>query len=1585
MISLRRRESPGTRFRCPPPGPVGWLVLILGAVCWGDSAAGRQPLSPENDILAQQRRERWNEIAPRSRRLRSAYLRARTALVEGRHADALQLIHGLLNAAEDTFFWPEGAERPVSLHRATEELLEKAPHDVYRLYLLRHGAVARSLLRRAGDDALLWHRLLRTYFLTPAGREAARRLAVRALDRGDRATARRLLQRILDSPIHQRTMSESERAALRVLHEMVDAAAEPTESGPGPTSRRPAVASNDRHGVASALVEDFPSSQPTVADSPWRSTSAPQDVRLREYRLLGGSARRNGRFAASPPFPVPLWVRSLTGTEGMNTLIAEWQQLAAGEPLSLPGSAIVPVTVGRQLVVRDAHGIIALDIPTGRPLWRYRTLLTWRQTFEAFNTLQSNPLVALRNGVLANPTLGTLATDGRYVYAVELTGTQDTGEILQGRIITSSGERREVPIFEYSNRLVALSLTLPGADAPQASSLCGVAERLRDANELSVSVSAADAPVLKEPVWTTDELPKPETAEVGGGKYFFVGPPLPAGELVYIQAERGGLIYVLALRAKDGRLVWAQPVALSGSPIARNPVTVRHTIAATPTLAGGLLLCPSGFGSLTAVDPLTGVLQWIYDLRDTSHAGTQRQSRSVVPSPGASPLPVVVRADGDRLVFFERGSRLIHCVAIADGTAEWIIPRGATLDIACLDRRRDLCVLVDPLNTRCVSLQDGRPRWSIQLGIPSGMSVFTGDRLVVPLKDGHVAVLDPTTGERRSLFPWSFTPPDGYTDEDVPPAAWPHYRNLRLQGWLKDRLTLPGHLVPAGAYVVSVRPGTVAVYPQAGPLRQAVAALEQTESSDLPPDIDAPVDASVRNRVLLMAELDEILGDVADSERRLDDWLERLGMPRLDPYAAALKRELLYAKLRKAESDRAAILDEIRELAFSKAERGRYLVERTEWLLRRGDVRGVVAGATEFQRLGLRRPVTAFGNPHHFLAPKAWITSVLSRLYRRASAAGRDELQRLVTERLLALTDERRIEPLEDFVTQFAEWPEAAAVRIRLADLYLERSELQKAELHLLAAAARGDAPTALLARVRLAEVLDRAGLCEEAADRLDRLRHEVPGGVLPDGRTVADAVASLPLRPATRRMLAGTTGVAWPVETALIRQIPWQRHDVRFATVYGRYRKTYAVPHDWQLLAFDRGTDEEGKLVFVDRLSGYQAGSVRVPRRFMYPSWRRYPGGSHLIPLGAAGTMFAVSALEYGRPLPVWETPFPRSGGVDSVLVGPAGATFCIFQYRQHLVAVDPLDGRVLWYRRDVPPVSGLHIDGYAGLIGDDRAIVLFEADRRSYIVYRTLDGRILRRGELDIDARYARRAFGRKLFYVTDSPVDRRMRIWDPLTDTVEFDAPFNGRMLTYLTPQHELAIVLPNGQLHVIDVPNNRTRLKLPLSPARLRALTYVRVFSDRDHYFVNLQHSGPVQRSRLFSSYATDLSLSVVPVHGALLCIDARSGRKLWERELPQRSVLDLSSYRLPFLVTLSSIRDTYRAYQRSLLVELIDLRSGNTILRQENLPPDRIAHVTVDPAGVLRIDGFNGALEIDFSRRVQNLLREPIVFRDRLAR
>ena len=102
---------------------------------------------------------------------------------------------------------------------------------------------------------------------------------------------------------------------------------------------------------------------------------------------------------------------------------------------------------------------------------------------------------------------------------------------------------------------------------------------------------------------------------------FFLGPPLPVGDQLYVLAEFGGEIRLLCLDARTGGLDWKQQLAV----LQEEQYNIvwdrsRRLAAASPSLAEGILICPTSAGDAVAVDLSTRTLRWGYQYarNDTS-------------------------------------------------------------------------------------------------------------------------------------------------------------------------------------------------------------------------------------------------------------------------------------------------------------------------------------------------------------------------------------------------------------------------------------------------------------------------------------------------------------------------------------------------------------------------------------------------------------------------------------------------------------------------------------------------------------------------------------------------------------------------------------------------------------------------------------------------------------------------------------------------------------------------------------------------------------------------------------------------------
>src|SRR6185369_12312211 len=103
---------------------------------------------------------------------------------------------------------------------------------------------------------------------------------------------------------------------------------------------------------------------------------------------------------------------------------------------------------------------------------------------------------------------------------------------------------------------------------------------------------------------------------------FFLGAPLPVGDQVYALAEFSGEIRLLCLDARTGNLEWKQPLATIESYSITNDPS-RRLAGASPSLADGILVCPTSAGAVVAVDLTTRTLRWGYQFTRSDMTGNR--------------------------------------------------------------------------------------------------------------------------------------------------------------------------------------------------------------------------------------------------------------------------------------------------------------------------------------------------------------------------------------------------------------------------------------------------------------------------------------------------------------------------------------------------------------------------------------------------------------------------------------------------------------------------------------------------------------------------------------------------------------------------------------------------------------------------------------------------------------------------------------------------------------------------------------------------------------------------------------------------
>ncbi len=1041
-----------------------------------------------------------------------------------------------------------------------------------------------------------------------------------------------------------------------------------------------------------------------------------------------------------------------------------------------------------------------------------------------------------------------------------------------------------------------------------------------------------DSSTSIKPVWTICREDVASNAD-SSISFQFLGPPLPVAGQLLAGVEVDGQVNVLAIDPATGMILWKQALAFQD----RQPQasqSLGNFSAAPLAYSGNFLVCPTGSNLWIGLDTFRGQLKWAYSVAD--QPDSREAVRWRVPTQGEPTFPETPHIADGRVYFLSPQSQFVHCVDLETGQRLWRKPRQQNdLYIGAVKDR--VVLLVGRQNCRGLAVDSGEEIWSVRSGMPSGVGFASGNQYLLPLQKGAIAAVDIVSGETKSMVEIS-------EPQSSEMLAHP-----------------PGNLIPIGGLVASVNYKGLSVFPQS---KQMLLATRKTLQDD-------PTDAEHR---ILVAELELLTGDFARAQGAFEPLQTRddLSTEQLTRRNSIWRKLLTWELANKPERG-SEILDQLALLADQPTEQAKFLVQKAEFLLKMRDVAGVLQTATELAASDSETPLLVRADGTHWLSPSTYAQDMMRRL---VETVGFENVWSKidVDERQQVALDSGQPDVLRQFLTLFGDRPQANAVRAALANAEHKTGRFNAAELMWLKNQESENPTEAATATVKLLDMYRELGMFYEANRQLTRLQNQPPNLELMTGESVADVINRLqqqPIMQATRRMSVPTESV----ESVRIRSSHWVTNLESLTKSFGRYRTRYLLPSELSFHLVDHDISRSG-VAAIDRQTGFIAGHVQIPRRNSFPSRSKSTQPGHFLPVGGPGEMLGVSLLELGSNEPLWTGNTQLQ--IPSVFVprvGPYGLDYCVFQSQRAIHSIDPRTGRIQWECELDDPESGLKNDPDGGVIGDEHVLVVFGADRRSYRVLQTQTGREIRRGVLDLDVNQVRRSFGRKLFYVAATPTGRRMRIWDPLTDRHLLDERVAGRVFSAVTPERELAIVLPdntddeqtNYVLRILDVEHDRIQAEVPLTLEELERVNYLRVFRQGGRYYVNLHQPFQQALGDWFSYYASDTFLPAESVLGELIAIDADANRILWRREIPQRSILELPFFRLPFLVMISRVRDRESNRRQALLVEILDRETGQTLAIADNILPDRIVHATYDPmARELILQGLRTQVTIDFS-------------------
>ncbi len=1511
-------------------------------------------------------------------------------LEAGRHIEGLTALQRILDRGDDGFVRSRAEAELVSVRFETLRLISELPPAGLAIYERLFGTQAKQLWEqgRVSNSVQTANEVLRRYFHAASGYEAARWLASRWMDRGEWSVAGRLYDRVLFEPAHRSRVtadlrfqaaivlrqSRREERAVKLLESLKD------------TTVRFAGESQMNVGIILAAKMTELIRHELTTEHDWRSAA--------------GSSERNVTVTGSVPWLKPMWSAELLLHPGEKEATRRWLDEQLDEVPQRVSVASEPLVVGDQVLFRDANGIRSVDVRSGQTLWRTQTqwpLIELQSVLGSAARIDDNTS-RVESSSVGNSGWGHLASDGQMAFAVDF--------LLESRLEPPvSDPKLELEADEDAVRVLTRLIGVP-----------------------LYSESGVRSRGVREPAWVLDG--RQAAAKMGrqGSTVHFHGPPAVVDGTLYLigesftvqsfDARKDCQLNLLAVSAATGELLWWQGLALVNLPYFHRDQAWRQHPIGTPTASQGMLVCPTDTGLTFGIDLVTGRQRWVFDetfVVDTP-AGrgfrTGNEERQRLGWPGLPAWPVI---HGQRVILLPRFSEFLHCLDLATGQVLWRVPRGDALFVGSVTD--ELVLLVGDREVRAIPLgleghkvKNPAPvLWSQRLGTVTGRGVRVGASYLLPLKSGRIACLDLATGRERGHALRSTRD----ATKTSPDFAWADDPNRDPADW-------PGNLIAAGDSVLSMGPTRITAYPQAesalAELRQQPASVEQRLN-------ETELSLLMNINVSPVAQLQKLLREPLSAEQRIS--------------AETLLRESLSLELASRPQDADELLAAWQQVARTPDEQTRLLRRTCEVFLTRDALRTVRAvrelnslhgGTNSLSTLSVDLDETGL----HVEAPETWAAGLLQQLRERLRTSPDLSNQvaaaiRAERDSLLTSTDVSR---LRRFVRVYGEWPETSAARLRLADVLIEQGSFQEAEFLLSRERSQSDPGLTAAATARTAQLWDRLGLHRAAAKLLDELEErfgDQPFMGSPDGEseptflTGREFVSRFVARSEighnekqktkqndglTRESLARRQTPDWRIRRVAISEERGWTESGPLLEAFGQPNESGQRPRTPAAMSFDLAeVNSRGLLrrIFdwqvIDKESGVVVGQLSDMARMFQPGFSGVSKTLHFVPMASSGVFRGVSLLERDDPAKTWEYRFGKSAdSTDFPRVGPYGPEFCAFQTKQHLVVLDPVNGRLLWRRGPLNPQAGLFAEHETGLFGDREVLVLFESDFTTYTAYETLTGRELRRGKLSIDIQQGRKVVGRRLLFQGVVENQRRIRLWDPLTDRFDLDDPIGKTVSTQphssLTDDGELLLVLPNGRVRLIDVERREVKLDVTLPANSVMGLNAPpRAFADRDRIYINLKRGISDLQRRFFSAHMTDTPLPKIDIEGELhvfarpakpellTATNARPlGRHLWTRLFPPRSVLRLDNPRLPFLVLICQRRERQGNSPMTLHVETLDAATGNQNGEQSQLQLDRLVQSRLDvQTGRLSLLGVNTSIHLDFgpNRQLFDLADEPL--------
>ncbi len=987
---------------------------------------------------------------------------------------------------------------------------------------------------------------------------------------------------------------------------------------------------------------------------------------------------------------------------------------------------------------------------------------------------------------------------------------------------------------------------------------------------------------------------------------FFLGAPLAIDNTLYVMAEIGSAVYLVALDPATGQVQWQQQLLRLEQSISLDPA--RRRAGVTPSYAGGVLVCPTAASTVVAIDVVKREFAWVYRYSREAQSAEmrnfwqqQQMQAQLVRANNQWLDSSAVIAEGKVLVTPPESSE-IHCLDLHTGKLLWHRRQGDSLFLGSVDHGNVL--LISGQSVQALRLSDGAPAWeketlSLPSGaLPAGQGYLSDGRYYLPLTSGQIAEIDMAAGKLTTFSPAG--------------------SNVAL-----------GNLICYRGSVVSQSALVLDKFEQLDVLRKrteialgrnpndAVAIRESAELKRA--DDQKPEAVRLLKRAYELAPDDpvtqEMLVELLLEELQTDYATFRTDVPLVAKLIHNREQQIELLRLNAAGLDNSgehlAAWDAYLRLADFTAEEPAYLRIEDKFTVR----------------------------------SDRWISGRLAAMWAGASSDERKAIEEKLALRKPDLQNPRTAAELRHYLAHLDQLPGAGDVRLALASYLIEHDGRQEAEIELLQSLASSDKSSQSAATELMAKLSAKGG---KQADR--------PAAHWPHGHVDSQLTsATTPSAPRDRAANLQNQGQPIVYRQLRIEQDFWPQASPTHwfisndcTEIVGRNMLGDDVFH----LSVDKSSlarqYSDSNLVHGARLGHLLY--VALGGQIMAIDSRQdhaTADGDLLWPTqsqdgiarDASHPRRGPSLSQNRNTRPPLYHPFGRkrmNGAAGAALgsLGPVTPRGVVFQDDNELKCVDPITGDTLWARTDVPPGCEL--------FGDSELVLAADVGSKVVYVVRLVDGQLLEKRDRP-KSEWLLTA-GRNVAHLGSVPA-RGNRLQLSVTDVwaqkplYQVELPNNDRAPTRISvvEPNAVAALDSTGQFRLIDVESGKLIIEEKLDA--IPDMQAIHTMRSGDDLFVFA--TGPAQQQ--FRPIAQPYDYPIV--NGPVYAFNMKTGKQLWPGPalVHNRGIFLSQPPNVPFLIFADrqTVRNANTEGSTQLRVLCLDKHTGETVYRNDHVPDSAI--------------------------------------------